>query len=65
MDSRHDGDSRDELCKSHHADTPMRSTHPLLPIPAGVQRMMVLYPRGESPEWSSAYSRLEGAAFQL
>ena len=46
--------------------TPMiRSTPPLLPIPAGVQRMMVLDPRGESPEWSSVYSRLEGAAFQL
>ena len=47
--------------------TPMiRSTPPLSPIPpADAQRMMVLYPRGESPEWSSAYSRLEGAAFQL
>lgn len=42
-----------------------RAPHPVLPIPAGVQRMMVLYPRGESSEWSSAYSRLEGAAFQL
>lgn len=42
-----------------------RSAPPMLPIPAGVQRMVVLYPRGGSPEWSSAYSRLEGAAFQL
>jgi hypothetical protein len=37
----------------------------MLPIPAGVQRMVVVYPRGGSPEWSSAYSRLEEAAFQL
>jgi len=42
-----------------------RPASPVLPIPAGVQRMVVLYPRGGSPEWSSAYSRLEGAAFQL
>jgi hypothetical protein len=42
-----------------------RSAPPMLLIPAGVQRMVVLYPRGGSPEWSSAYSRLEGAAFQL
>ena len=42
-----------------------RSTPRVLPIPADVQRMAVLYPRGGPPEWSSAYSRLEGAAFQL
>jgi hypothetical protein len=38
---------------------------PVLPIPADVQRMAVLYPRGGTPEWSDAYGRLEGAAFQL
>ena len=42
-----------------------RSTPPVLPIPAAVQRMVVPYPRGGSSEWSSAYSRLEGAALQL
>ena len=42
-----------------------RSTPPVLPIPADVQRVAVLYPRGGAPEWSSAYGRLEGAAFQL
>lgn len=42
-----------------------RSTPPVLPIPADVQRVVVLYPRGGTPEWSSAYGRLEGAAFQL
>ena len=42
-----------------------RSTPPVLSIPADVQRMVVLYPRGGTPEWSSAYGRLEGAAFQL
>jgi hypothetical protein len=41
------------------------SAHPTLPIPADVQRIAVLYPHGGSHEWSSAYSRLEGAAFQL
>ena len=41
------------------------SAHPALSIPADVQRMAILYPRGGSPEWSSAYSRLEGAAFQF
>jgi len=34
-------------------------------ITADVRRMAVLNPRGGNPEWSSAYSRLEGAAFQL
>ena len=38
---------------------------PVLAIPPDVQRLAVLYPRGVNPEWSSAYSRLEGAAFQL
>jgi len=38
---------------------------PVLAIPPDVQRIAVLYPRGANPEWSSAYSRLEGAAFQL
>lgn len=42
-----------------------RSTPRVLPIPSDVQRIAVLYPRGGSTEWSSAYSRLEGAAFQL
>jgi hypothetical protein len=56
-------------CSNVTTQTPpmlgFRSASPLLPIPANVQRMVVLYPRGETPEWSSAYSRLEGAAFQL
>jgi hypothetical protein len=56
-------------CSSVTTPTPVtlgfRSASPLLPIPADVHRMVVLYPRGEAPEWSSAYSRLEGAAFQL
>lgn len=43
----------------------VHSASQLLPIPADVQRMVILYPRGETPEWSSAYSRLEGAAFQF
>ncbi len=34
-------------------------------IPADVQRIAVLYPRGGAPEWSSAYNRLEGATFRL
>lgn len=42
-----------------------RSTSPVPPIPTDVQQMAVLYPRGGTPEWSSAYGRLEGAAFQL
>ena len=56
-------------CSNVTTQTPpmlgFRSASPLLPIPADVQRMVVLYPRGETPEWSSAYSRLEGAAFRL
>jgi len=56
-------------CSNVTTQTPptfgFRSASPVLPIPAGVQRMVVLYPRGGSPEWSSAYSRLEGAAFRL
>ena len=48
---------------------PQRSVCVLCPrcrrIPADVQQMAVLYPRGGTPEWSSAYGRLEGAAFQL
>mgnify|MGYP001239067370 CR=1 FL=1 len=42
-----------------------RSAPPALPVPADVQRMAVLYPHGGNPEWSGAYSRLEGAAFRL
>ena len=42
-----------------------RATPPVVPIPADVRRMAVLYPRGETPERSSAYGRLEGAAFLL
>lgn len=38
---------------------------PILAIPPDVQRLAVLYPRGVNPEWSNAYSQLEGAAFQL
>jgi len=46
--------------------TPMlRSTPPMLPIPDNVQQMAVLYPRGESSDWFSAYGRLEEAAFQI
>lgn len=56
-------------CSNVTTQTPpmhgFHSAFPMLPIPANVQRMVVLYPRGEAPEWSSAYSRLEGAAFQL
>jgi len=47
---------------------PTFSFHPtplMLPIPADVQRVAVLYPREAHPDWSSAYGRLEGAAFQL
>lgn len=43
----------------------LRSMPPVSPIPADVQQMAVLYPRGGTPDWSSAYGRLEGAAFQL
>jgi hypothetical protein len=42
-----------------------RSALLMLPIPADVQQMAVLYPRGGTPDWSNAYGRLEGAAFQL
>ena len=56
-------------CSSVATQTPptyyFRSTPPVLPIPADVQRVAVLYPRGGTTEWSSAYGRLEGAAFQL
>ena len=56
-------------CSNVTTQTPplhgFHSAFPMMPIPANVQRMVVLYPRGEAPEWSSAYSRLEGAAFQL
>jgi hypothetical protein len=47
---------------------PTINFHPtplMLPIPADVQRVAVLYPREAHPDWSSAYGRLEGAAFQL
>jgi hypothetical protein len=43
----------------------VRLAPPVLPIPADVQRVAVLYPRGETPDWASAYGRLEEAAFQL
>lgn len=56
-------------CSNVTTQTPptlgFHSASPLLPIPADVQRIVVLYPHGGTPEWSSAYSRLEGAAFQL
>jgi hypothetical protein len=42
-----------------------RSTPQEVLIPADVQRIAVLYPRGGAPEWSSAYNRLEGATFRL
>lgn len=41
------------------------SSLPIFGIPRDVQRLAVLYPRGSNSEWSGAYSRLEGAAFQL
>ena len=43
----------------------LRSMPSASPIPADVQQMAVLYPRGGTSDWSSAYGRLEGAAFQL
>jgi hypothetical protein len=56
-------------CSNVTTQTPptlgFHSASPLLPIPADVQRIVVLYPHGGTPEWSSAYSRLEGAAFQF
>ncbi|MGH7148301.1 MAG: hypothetical protein ACREIJ_10445 [Nitrospiraceae bacterium] len=56
-------------CSSVTTQTPptfgFRSALSVLPIPASVQRMAVLYPRVGNPEWSNAYSRLEEAAFQL
>ena len=62
-----DGGSHGELFECHHADTsdarfPFYRLR-VLPIPADVQRIVVLYPRGGTPEWSSAYSRLEGQHF--
>jgi hypothetical protein len=45
--------------------TKFRSMSPVSAIPADVQRMAVLYPHGGTPDWSNAYDRLEGAAFQL
>ncbi|HSF68349.1 MAG TPA: hypothetical protein VLA67_13085 [Nitrospiraceae bacterium] len=42
-----------------------RSEPSVLPIPADVLQMAVLYPRGGTSDWSSAYGRLEEAAFQL
>lgn len=56
-------------CTSHATQTTptssVRLTPQILPIPADVQRVAVLYPRGETPDWASAYGRLEEAAFQL
>jgi hypothetical protein len=43
----------------------LRSAPPLSPIPADVQQRAVLYPHGGTPDWSNAYGRLEGAAFQF
>jgi hypothetical protein len=43
----------------------LRSMPSASPIPADVQQMAVLYPRGGTSDWSSAYGRLDGAAFQL
>jgi hypothetical protein len=37
-----------------------RSGASVLPIPADVQQMAVLYPRGGAADWSNAYGRLEG-----
>jgi hypothetical protein len=37
----------------------------VLPVPVDVQQMAVLYPRGGTSDWSSAYGRLEEGAFQL
>lgn len=56
-------------CSSVTTQTPptfgFRSDPQVLPIPADVQQMAVLYPRGGTPDWSNAYGRLEGEAFQL
>jgi hypothetical protein len=56
-------------CTNAATQTPQPSwfhaTTPMLPIPADVQQMAVLYPRGGTPDWSNAYGRLEEAAFQL
>jgi hypothetical protein len=41
------------------------SEPPVSPVPADVQQIAVLYPRGGTSDWSSAYGRLEEAAFQL
>ncbi len=43
----------------------LRSAPPPSPIPADVQQRAVLYPHGGTPDWASAYGRLERAAFQL
>jgi len=43
----------------------LRTLPPAATIPADVQQLVVLYPRGGTPDWSNAYGRLEGAAFQL
>jgi len=56
-------------CASTATRTPpasgLRSTGPAPSIPADVRRIAVNYPRGGVSDWSSAYTRLEGAAFQL
>jgi len=56
-------------CSSPSVSTPtsldLRSTAPIITIPPDVLRMAIVYPRGEQTEWAGAYSRLEGAAFQL
>lgn len=43
----------------------VRSRAPIITIPPDVQRMVIVYPKGEHAEWAVAYSRLEGATFQL
>ncbi len=56
-------------CSSSPTPSPtiggLSSSFPILAIPSDVQRLAVVYPRGANSEWSGAYSRLEGAAFQL
>jgi hypothetical protein len=56
-------------CSSSPPPSPVidgfNSSFGVFTIPPDVQRLAVLYPRGANSEWSSAYSRLEEAAFQL
>jgi hypothetical protein len=37
----------------------------MVSIPSDIRQMAVLYPRGGTADWTSAYGRLEAAAFQI